>query len=138
MSPQSRFARLAARARTRGSALLRGVPALGLALAVTLTAAPSPAAHAQTDGLQKINHVVVIYQENWSFDSLYGKFPGANGLASAGTNIAQVDKTGKPYTALPQPINTNLKPPAPDPRFPANLPVQPYDTAQNVRPDDLT
>ncbi len=29
---------------------------------------------------QKIVHVVIIYQENWGFDSLYGKFPGANGL----------------------------------------------------------
>ena len=36
---------------------------------------------AQPGGLQQINHVIVIYQENWSFDSLYGKFPGANGLS---------------------------------------------------------
>jgi phospholipase C len=31
-------------------------------------------------GLRHIKHIVVIYQENWSFDSLYGLFPGANGL----------------------------------------------------------
>ena len=30
--------------------------------------------------LSRIKHFVVIYQENWSFDSLYGLFPGANGL----------------------------------------------------------
>src|SRR5437667_438202 len=30
-----------------------------------------------------IDHLVVIYQENWAFDSLFGTFPGANGLANA-------------------------------------------------------
>ena len=31
--------------------------------------------------------MIVIYQENWSFDSLYGNFPGANGLANAGAAV---------------------------------------------------
>jgi phospholipase C len=31
----------------------------------------------------KVNHIVVIYQENWSFDAQYGKFPGSNGIANA-------------------------------------------------------
>jgi len=26
----------------------------------------------------RIQNIIVIYQENWSFDSLYGLFPGAN------------------------------------------------------------
>jgi phospholipase C len=30
---------------------------------------------AQTPDVQKLNHIIVVYQENWSFDSLYGKFP---------------------------------------------------------------
>src|SRR5215212_3081079 len=51
--------------------------------------------------LDKINHVIVIFQENWSFDGLYGKFPGANGLAMASSTVPQVDKTGKPYDTLP-------------------------------------
>jgi phospholipase C len=29
--------------------------------------------------LKDIKHIIVIYQENWSFDSLYGRFPGADG-----------------------------------------------------------
>ncbi len=33
--------------------------------------------------LPQIDHFIVIYQENWSFDSLYPSFPGANGLANA-------------------------------------------------------
>ena len=30
-----------------------------------------------------IDHFIIIYQENWSFDALYGRFPGANGIANA-------------------------------------------------------
>src|SRR4051794_24430347 len=85
----------------------------------------------------RINHVIVIYQENWSFDGLYGNFPGANGLANVGT-VTQVDKDGKPYTTLPQPIDTTLKPPGPDPRFPANMPVAPFDTSKYVAPEQKT
>ena len=31
-------------------------------------------------GIEKINHVVVIYMENHGFDNLYGQFEGADGL----------------------------------------------------------
>ncbi len=50
-----------------------------------LLAGGSAAAQAQvTDAqLARIQHVVVIYAENRSFDHLYGLFPGANGLANA-------------------------------------------------------
>src|SRR5437868_4258263 len=68
---------------------------------------PRPATDAAPAGaLEQINHVVVIYQENWSFDGLYGKFPGAHGLADAGAAVRQVDREGRPYAALPQPIDT--------------------------------
>jgi phospholipase C len=93
---------------------------------------------AQTGGLQKLNHIVVIYQENWSFDSLYGKFPGANGLGNAADTTPQVDKDGKPYVTLPQPLNTSFNPAVPDPRFPTDLPVQPFDTTQFVGPNQQT
>src|SRR5262249_20259064 len=51
--------------------------------------------------LQQIDHFMVIYQENWSFDGLYGGFPGANGIANASaTSMSQIDRqTGKPYTS---------------------------------------
>ncbi|MBS1964602.1 MAG: alkaline phosphatase family protein [Chloroflexi bacterium SZAS-1] len=86
----------------------------------------------------KINHVIVIFQENWSFDGLYGLFPGANGIANAGDAVKQVDKNGQPYPTLPQPVDTRLKPAAPDPRFPANLPVAPFNTATYVPADQNT
>jgi len=53
-------------------------------------------------GLDKINHVVVVYMENWSFDSLYGEFAGAEGLTQAYQAAKQVDKDGVAYTTLPQ------------------------------------
>lgn len=81
----------------------------------------------------KLNHIVVIYQENWSFDALYGQFPGANGVGP-GASVAQVDKNGNPISTLPQPINNG----APDARFPSNMPVQTYDTAQYVPPNGMT
>ncbi|MFL5802919.1 MAG: alkaline phosphatase family protein [Roseiflexaceae bacterium] len=79
-----------------------------------------------------INHIVVIYLENHSFDNLYGMFPGANGIANAGATATQVDKNGTPYATLPQPINSNVKPPAPDSRFPADLPNKPFNIDQYV------
>lgn len=44
-----------------------------------------------------INHIVVIYLENHTFDNLYGKFPGANGLDQPGAQVPQVDKNGVIY-----------------------------------------
>jgi phospholipase C len=110
----------------------------GLAFATALLIGLAPILHAQTDGLQKINHIVVIYQENWSFDSLYGRFPGANGIDNAGATVQQVDKDGKPYTTLPQPMNTTFSPAVADPRFPADLPVAPFDTSKFVAPNQQT
>ena len=93
-------------------------------------------------GLNKLNHLVVIYQENWSFDSLYSEFPGANGVSDDGPTIQQLDKQNQPYATLPQPKDTNKKPVAADTRFPANLPVRPFDIDQYVPPNgrigDLT
>src|SRR6266566_3752421 len=56
----------------------------------------------------RINHIIVIYQENWSFDSLYGQFPGVNGLANAFDNLPQWDKStaySNYIYATPQPLN---------------------------------
>src|SRR5947207_1850382 len=57
---------------------------------------------AQVTGLARLNHIVVIVLENWSFDSLYGELPGAEGLAAASGAPPQVDATGAAYPTLPQ------------------------------------
>ena len=36
----------------------------------------------------RIQNIIVICQENWSFDSLYGLFPGANGVFGAFDRVA--------------------------------------------------
>ena len=61
-------------------------------------AAP-PAAKAR---LERIEHIIVIYAENRSFDHLYGLFPGANGIANATPEqYTQVDRDGTPLPQLP-------------------------------------
>ncbi len=52
-------------------------------------------------GLGRLDHLVVIYLENRSFDNLYGEFPGADGLAAASGAPLQVDGTGTPFATLP-------------------------------------
>jgi len=100
------------------------------------------------DDDHRIQHVVVIYQENWSFDSLYGLFPGANGIAnSSDLSLNQIDRlTGETYTSQlgqsfdlvtgsvalttpPQPINNG----AVDTRFPAGFnTLVPYDLVSDA------
>ncbi len=109
--------------------VLLALGALGL-----LLLAPAPTAPA-AGPLERINHVIVIYQENWSFDSLYGKFPGANGLANAGATVRQVDKDGRPYATLPPSLDNRKRPAVPDARIPPDLPVAPFDLAPYVPPD---
>ncbi|HEX4000291.1 MAG TPA: alkaline phosphatase family protein [Pirellulales bacterium] len=89
---------------------------------------------------RRVSHIIVIYQENWSFDGLYGKFPGADGLADAGKAATQLDKQGVPYKTLPRPIGLVKKGPkgTVDGRFPADLPNGPFDLARFVRPEDRT
>jgi len=65
-------------------------------IACTATAAP------KHRDLSKIKHIIVIYEENRSFDTLYGNFPGANGLANAAaTTKTQVKMDGTPFANLP-------------------------------------
>ncbi len=44
------------------------------------TRAGAPASTATLTGIHKIRHIVVIMQENRSFDSYFGTYPGADGL----------------------------------------------------------
>src|SRR5205814_4661270 len=56
-----------------------------------------------SDRLSRINHIVVIYQENHSFDNLYGGWEGVNGLAAAPPErTTQVDQNGNAINCLMQ------------------------------------
>lgn len=93
---------------------------------------------ASQDPLAKIGHIVVIFQENRSFDNFFGRFPGANGFAYAGDFAPQIGPDGKPYKFLPAAIDSNLKPAAEDTRFPAKLPNQPFEINPYVSLDEDT
>ena len=82
-------------------------------------------------GLAGIKHLVVIYDENHSFDNLYGFFKGANGIAQASKESkTQIDlATGQPYTCLPQT----------DPHLVGTcLPNEPFDITKYVPADQKT
>src|SRR5262249_33241188 len=98
---------------------------LGLVLALVTAVASGTPARSQTPGLEKIEHIVVIYAENRSFDPLYGLFPGANGLAGAtAEQKTQLDRDGRPLPRLPPVWKPGGK--EPDPRFPRDLPNGPF------------
>ena len=109
---------------------------------------PGPIAAVAPDALSNIDHIIVIYQENWTFDGLYGSFPGANNLSKASTaSTTQIDRlngnsllaengqaynnpafvpSGAPATTAqttnpPPPLTTDAAAGVADPRFPNGL-----------------
>jgi phospholipase C len=100
-----------------------------------------------SSAFQRLRRIIVIYQENWSFDSLYGQFPGASGYAYGFDTLSQFDVKASPaYSALiyktPPPINNGVT----DPQFPESpdgnlalwfnhnvaLPLAPYDFSNYI------
>src|SRR5438874_7343424 len=80
------------------------VPAAFVSL-LALTALP--AAGSESDrgdsSLNKINHIVVIYEENHSFDNLYGSWEGVNGRSNApAAETLQIKENGATYNCLLQ------------------------------------
>ena len=68
------------------------MPIVFIALAALLglnVAAPSPG-----EGIHKIQHVIIIMQENHSFDNYFGTFPGADGIPM---------RNGVPDVCVPDP-----------------------------------
>ncbi len=90
------------------------------AAAGPLLACPLPAQKADSFPAalaRKVQCVIVLYTENRSFDSVYGSFPGANGLAQAkAEQIQQTDRMGRLLACLPQPFLSDTT--NPDTRFP--------------------
>jgi phospholipase C len=108
--------------------------ALGIAVALPSPSVAQPAGDVPK-GLDRVQHIIIVYLENHSFDNLFGTFPGVNGIAKAGATSRQVDLDGKPFATLPPIIDTGKKPPEPDPRFPASLPNRPFLIDKYVKQD---
>jgi acid phosphatase len=93
-----------------GRCVLVLVAALGLAAIVSSGAAGSRG----DDQLAKIKHVVVIYEENHSFDNLYGGWEGVNGRANAdAAHTLQVNEAGNIFNCLFQNDVNLTAPPLP-------------------------
>jgi phospholipase C len=60
----------------------------------TTTAGPAPPAV----GIHKIRHIVIIMQENRSFDSYFGTYPGADGIPGLAGNPGKVPCLPNPST----------------------------------------
>ena len=94
------------------SGRLRAVLVSLALLSVSLLAA-GPAVAADKGPLGNFKNIVVIYEENHSFDNLYGLWADVNGqnvvgLADAdAAHTTQVAQTGVPYTCLKQ-LDVNL------------------------------
>jgi phospholipase C len=63
------------------------------ALAFAIAAVQSAFGQAPS-GIHKIRHIIIIMQENRSFDSYFGTFPGADGIAM---------ENGRPVACIPDP-----------------------------------
>jgi acid phosphatase len=95
------------------SAIRRSAAILLATAGVTVLSAQTPAPTpvrkaAPRPDLSSIETVVIIYAENRGFDTLYGSFPGANGLRGLKpSQYAQRDRDGSLLKTLP-PIWTGL------------------------------
>nr|WP_246189460.1 alkaline phosphatase family protein [Methylacidimicrobium cyclopophantes] len=80
-----------------------------------------------------IDHIVLLYQENHSFDNLFGEFPDAEGIPRTAAVGVQVDRFAVPYKRLPPVQEAGT----PDHRFPPNLPNRPFPLLSYVSLRDL-
>ncbi len=100
-----------------------GMRAIATLLLLLVGSCAAPPATSPRAGLDRIQHIVVVYAENRSFDHLYGLFPGADGLANlAPAQDTQVDRDGAPLPELPP----AWKGKTPDPAFPYRMPNRPF------------
>jgi phospholipase C len=75
-------------------------------LAIAVCAAAGVQQLPEPEGIQRIRHVVIIMQENRSFDSYFGTFPGADGIPM---------RDGAPAVCVPDPRSPACVTPYHDP-----------------------
>jgi acid phosphatase len=106
--------------------------------------APPAAAH-NGGGLKHIKHFVVVYEENHSFDNLYGGWEGVDGLRSADrAHTRQVNQAGDPYQCLLQNDVNLTSPPLSAtctntaPAFTSHFGNAPFRIEDYIAPEDTT
>jgi acid phosphatase len=97
--------------------MLRRFAVLLVTAAATLAVVAVSGSSAAAKGnqkLSKIDHIVVIYEENHSFDNLYGGWEDVNGRSNATpAHTIQIGQGGAPYTCLLQNDVNLTSPPQP-------------------------
>ena len=126
-------------------------------LAVSAGAAAKPSGQGDANKLREIKHIVVIYEENHSFDNLYGGWEGVRGLADAdAAHTTQLGQTGPgsfaPYECLYQDDANLQAQSAANPSgaaerhlqqhdrrpFPSHFANAPFSIDDYISPDDVT
>jgi phospholipase C len=122
-----------------------------MAAVVAALTAPGIASADDDDGtparLDHVGHLVVIYQENHSFDNLFGAWEGVRGWRDADrAHTVQVGQQGRPYTCLLQNDVNLTSPPLPatckdattDPPFASNFTNRPFGIDPLIPPEAKT
>jgi phospholipase C len=110
--------------------------------------AASASAYTDAPALKSAAHLVVIYEENHSFDNLYGGWEGVNGLRAADSaHTTQVSQAGTAYNCLLQ-NDVNLTSPSPLPStcsdsttgtaFESAFGNEPFAIDDYIKPSDTT
>jgi len=121
---------------------------LGALMGAALLAPPAMASvggHGHGGGLRKVDHFVVIYEENHSFDNLYGGWERVNGLRDADrSHTRQVNQAGTPYECLLQNDVNLTSPPLSArcantaPAFSSHFANEPFRIEDYIAPEDTT
>jgi acid phosphatase len=140
------------------SRLFAVLVACAAACLVVVTAGGAAGGPSNDNKLKQVEHIVVIYEENHSFDNLYGGWERVNGLANAdAAHTTQVNQQGTAFQCLYQDdanlqaqsaanpsallsttCNDNtITSPAPSP-FPSHFVNAPYRIDDYIAPTDVT
>ena len=101
----------------------------------------------RSERLARIRHIVVVFEENHSFDNLYGSWEGVNGVLDArSTTRTQVNQAGVPFTCLRQNDPSLTSPPlavtctdtTTATAFTSHFPNAPFTLDDFVQPTSLT
>lgn len=97
--------------------------------------------------INKIEHIVVIFQENHSFDDLYGEWERVDGLDDAdAAHTVQVNAAGQPLACLPQndvnlaspPLTATCTDSTTGTTFSSAFTNTPFDIGDYIAPTDST
>jgi acid phosphatase len=124
---------------------------VSIAAVVALVALSVPASSAggskPQQRLSQVDHIVVIYEENHSFDNLYGLWEGVRGLSDVNrAHTAQVGQHGTRYQCLLQddlnlqspPLSATCTDSTTPTTFSSHFPNEPFRIDDYIGPDDTT